>query len=118
MNFYSDFININIKKDMSLFNMTDEFFCMFVKSILSTYKNTLIVVDNLYEANKLYNLFLAVCDNVYLFPMDDFLTSEALAISPDLMIKRLETINSVINNENSIVITTTSPRSTCQNRPS
>lgn len=105
MNFYSDFININIKKDMSLFNMTDEFFCMFVKSILSTYKNTLIVVDNLYEANKLYNLFLAVCDNVYLFPMDDFLTSEALAISPDLMIKRLETINSVINNENSIVIT-------------
>lgn len=105
MNFYSDFININIKKDMSLFNMTDEFFCLFVKSILSTYKNTLIVVDNLYEANKLYNLFLAVCDNVYLFPMDDFLTSEALAISPDLMIKRLETINSVINNENSIVIT-------------
>jgi len=105
MNFYSDFININIKKDMSLFNMTDEFFCMFVKSLLSTYKNTLIVVDNLYEANKLYNLFLAVCDNVYLFPMDDFLTSEALAISPDLMIKRLETINSVINNENSIVIT-------------
>ena len=37
--------------------------------------------------------------------MDDFLTSEALAISPDLMINRLETINKVLENDNNIVIT-------------
>ena len=37
--------------------------------------------------------------------MDDFLTSEALAISPDLMINRLETLDKIFNNEFSIVIT-------------
>ena len=54
----------------------------------------LIVTNTLYEANSLYkSLYFYSENDIYLFPMDDFLVSEALAISPDLMAKRIEVIN-------------------------
>ena len=106
MNLFNDFINIDLKKNMGLFNMTDDFFCLFLKSLKIQKKNVIVVVDSLYEANKLYNLMCNYSDDVLLFPMDDFLTSEALAISPDLMIKRLETINSINNNDYGNVVIT------------
>ena len=105
MRFFEDIIWSDLKKDMGLINMTDEFFCAYINSLFKSKKSILVVVDSLFEANKLYNSLSNYNENTLLFPMDDFLTSEALAISPDLMIKRLETINSIINNENSIVIT-------------
>ncbi len=37
--------------------------------------------------------------------MDDFLTSEAIAISPDLLITRLETLKAIQNDKPLIVIT-------------
>ena len=52
----------------------------------------------MFEANKLYQALQNYNANVLLFPMDDFLTSEALAISPELKITRLETLNELINN--------------------
>ena len=105
MRFFEDIIWSDLKKDMGLINMTDEFFCAYINSLFKSKKSILVVVDSLFEANRLYNSLSNYNENTLLFPMDDFLTSEALAISPDLMIKRLETINSIINNENSIVIT-------------
>jgi transcription-repair coupling factor (superfamily II helicase) len=45
-------------------------------------------------------------NNTYLFPMDDFLTSEALAISPELKSIRINTLNEICNSkENNIIIT-------------
>ena len=106
MNFFIDMINIDLKKDMGIYNLTDEFFCVLLNSIrIKNNQNLLVVCNSLYEANKLYNSISNYSDKVYLFPMDDFLTSEAIAISPDLMISRLETINNIINNDSSIVIT-------------
>ena len=106
MNFFTDIIDFDLKKNMGIYNLTDEFFCVLVNSINEKEnKNILIVTNSLYESNKLYNSLLSYSDNVFLFPMDDFLTSEALAISPDLMISRLETINNIVNNKSSIVIT-------------
>ena len=104
MKFFNDFIKIDLKKNMGLYNLTDEFFCVYLNSIRLKNNNILVVVDTIFEANKLYNNLSLLCDDVYLFPMDDFLTSEALAVSPDLMIKRLETINSIISKNNVIVI--------------
>lgn len=106
MKFFDEFIKFDLKKGMGLYNLTDEFFCVLLNSIRNKEnKNILIVVNSLYEANKIYNS-LSSEDNVYLFPMDDFLTSEAIAISPDLMITRLETINQILNNnKNKIIIT-------------
>lgn len=68
-------------------------------------KSILIVTNTLYEANNLYQSLSNYNDNVLLFPMDDFLTSEALAISPELKITRLETLISLINNSKRIIIT-------------
>ena len=106
MNFFQDYIQFDFKKDMGLYGMTDEFFCFLLKSYFQQHKkNLLIVVDSLFEANQLYSNLSNYEENVYLFPMDDFLTSEALAISPDLMITRLETIRMILSRESSIVIT-------------
>ena len=67
----------------------------------------LIVTNTLYEANSLYkSLYFYSENDIYLFPMDDFLVSEALAISPDLMAKRIEVINELTNsNTKKIIIT-------------
>lgn len=63
------------------------------------------LTNSLYEANKMYQIISNYTDKVLLFPMDDFLTSEALAISPEFEITRLETLNSLIEDNNQIVIT-------------
>ena len=68
-------------------------------------QNILVVTNSLYEANNFYANLKTYTNDVLLFPMDDFLTSVALAISPDLKIKRLETLDEVNNNSNKIVIT-------------
>jgi len=68
-------------------------------------KNILILTNTLYEANTYFDLLKRYDDNVYLFPMDDFLTSVAVAISPDLKVKRLETLENVRKNKKSIVVT-------------
>ena len=70
-------------------------------------KNILVVTNTLYEANMLYkNLSIYDKNNILLFPMDDFLVSEAVAVSPDLMSKRIETLNELVkSNISKIVIT-------------
>ncbi len=106
MNIFDEVLQFHIKKDMGLYNLTDEFFCVLIKGILEKEKkNILLVVDSLFEANKLYNSMINYDENVLLFPMDDFLTSEALSISPDLMITRLETIHALTTSKPCVVIT-------------
>ena len=106
MNFLDKFIQVDAKKNMGIVGVTDEFFCAYLSRLLKKEKkNILVVVNSLFEANNLYSSLSNYTDKCYLFPMDDFLTSEALAISPDLQINRLETINKILENESSIVIT-------------
>lgn len=105
MNVFEQIGTIELKKNMGITGVTDEFFCILLYSTLQKEKkNILVVVNSLYEANQLYSSLSNYTDNVSLFPMDDFLTSEALAISPELRYNRLETINKVLEQPN-IVIT-------------
>ena len=105
MNFFDNYLNFDVKKSMGICNVTDEFFCLLLSKIYSREnKNCLVVVNSLFEANKLYNSLSNYTNNVFLFPMDDFLTSEALAASPELRIKRLETLKKVSDNKKHIVI--------------
>jgi len=107
MNFLSPFLSINLEKNMGLLGLTDEFFSVFINNVLKKEKrDILVVVSSLYEANSLYSSLSNYTSNCFLFPMDDFLTSEALAISPDLQITRLETINSVVDSDDSNIIIT------------
>ena len=106
MGLFDKFISVDIKKNMGIAGLTDEFFCVYLNNLLDKYsKNVLVVVNTLYEANQLYSSLKTYTDNCCLFPMDDFLTSEALAISPDLQITRLETINEILTDKPLIVIT-------------
>lgn len=67
-------------------------------------KSILFVTNTLYESNIFYQTISNYTDDVVLFPMDDFLTSEALAVSPELKITRLETLNQLLN-EKKIIVT-------------
>ena len=58
--------------------------------------NILVVTSTVYEANKLYNTISNYTNNVYLFPMDDFIISMSSIASPEFKMTRLETINEII----------------------
>lgn len=68
-------------------------------------KNIVVLTNSLYEANIYYDSLKTYTDEVCLFPMDDFLTSVAVAVSPDLKIKRLETLEYIKNHKSCIVVT-------------
>ena len=105
MNIFQKIGNVDLKKNMGITGVTDEFFCVLLYSTFQRCgQNILVVVNSLYEANQLYSSLLNYMDDVYLFPMDDFLTSEALAVSPELQYNRLETISAILNKPG-IVIT-------------
>ncbi len=110
MSIFNDLIQIDNPKNIGnrgIVGITDEFFCVYLYNLLNQQdKNILIVINSLYEANKIYNSIANYTDEVYLFPMDDFLTSESLAMSPDLQITRLETLNSIINSKKKKIIIT------------
>ncbi len=67
--------------------------------------NILVVTSTLYQANMLYEQLSNYNNNVLLFPMDDFITSVAVAISPELKLKRLETLKTINESKNNIVVT-------------
>ena len=105
MNVLDDLIKIDDTKNIAITGLTSEFFALYLSKLNQINNNILVVTNTLYEANKIYDYTSNYTDNISIFPMDDFLTSEALAISPDLKISRLETINKIINNKKNIVVT-------------
>ena len=106
MKFLFDDFKLELENNMGITNLTDEFFCVFINYYFESHNNSIyIITSSLYEANTLYSCLLNYCDKVFLFPMDDFLTSEALSISPEFKYNRLETINNILDNEKCIVIT-------------
>ncbi len=68
-------------------------------------KPILFVASTLYKANGFYKSLKTYTNDVLFFPMDNFLTSEALASSPELANDRLDTINNLIKDNKKIVVT-------------
>lgn len=68
-------------------------------------KSVLYVTSTLHEAQQIYNELTHHTENVWFFPMDDFITSVAIATSPELKTTRLETMNNILKKDKSIVIT-------------
>ena len=102
-----DFSNqFEFKNGLTISGLTNELNIFYVLELFKKEnKNIIILTNSLYEANTYYDHLTSYTDNVYLFPMDDFLTSVAVAVSPELKIKRLETLESIRNNKKSIVVT-------------
>ena len=90
----------------NLIGMNNELKAMYCNFVLEkTNKNVIYVTNTLYEANKFYQYLINYSDNVLLFPMDEFITSEALAISPELKTKRIETLIQLLDKNPHILVT-------------
>lgn len=91
----------------NVIGLTEELESIYIKNLYDTKTSDILVVTStLYEANKFYNLVLKYTNDVYLFPMDEFITSEASISSPELEITRLETLNTIVNNKSKKIIIT------------
>lgn len=97
--------NIKIEECEAISGLTDELKAIYIYKLFNKHKSLIVVTNSLYEANITYQRMINYTKDVLFFPMDDFLTSEALAISPELKVTRLETLNKLLENENKIVIT-------------
>ena len=95
---------LNYESGKSISGLTNE---LSVFCVLNKYKNTdgniLVVTNTLYEANNIYKSILNYTNNVAMFPMDDFITSVAIAVSPEFKASRLDVLNS--NYKHHIIIT-------------
>ncbi len=101
-----ELFQINEINGIALAGLTNELFSVYTYQLFEKQeKSILIVTASLYEANQIYESLSNYVSSIYLFPMDDFLTSEAIAISPDLMVIRLETLNALLKNGKQIVVT-------------
>ncbi len=97
------FTKINSK---NISGLTDELKTLYIDNIFKcTSQNIIILTSTLYEATKYFNYLKTYTNDVSLFPMDEFLTSVAIAESPDLKVKRLETLNNLSNGKPQIVVT-------------
>lgn len=105
MDLYQLFSKEDLHKQ-SIIGLNTELKAIYLSNTLNEFNDSILVVTNsLYEANQLHQAISNYTNHVLLFPMDDFLTSEALAISPELKTTRLETIKELINNNKKIIVT-------------
>ena len=94
--------NIN---NIGLYGMTNEFFCAYISKFKKTYnKDILVLTSSLFEANTIFNSLEKYDNTTLLFPMDEFITSESIAISPELKTIRLDTLNKLNSEKSHILI--------------
>ena len=88
------FEKFSFENNITVEGLTNELAVFYVlESFKKEKKNTIV----LYKANQVFRSLETYTDRVLLFPMDDFFTSLAVAVSPELKIKRLETLEKLKN---------------------
>ena len=86
--------------------LADELKTQFIlKKHLEGTGDSLVLTNSLYEATSIFNELKAYNNDVFLFPMDEYLTSVALAVSPELKVKRLETLNEINSQKKKMIVT-------------
>ena len=106
MDYLNNLFKIENKKNIGLKGLTDESFCIYLKNYFDKNDESVVLVTpTLFEANKLLNSLSTYTNDVLFFPMDDFLTSMAIATSPDLEVTRLETLISLLDGKKKIIVT-------------
>lgn len=106
MNFFDNLFDDFKKVDYSITGLNSELFCINVyDAFIRNNKSFLVVANTTYEANLIYQSLINYTDKVLFFPMDDFLTSEAIAVSPEFKAERINTLNILSDSGNYIVVT-------------
>lgn len=104
MGFLDKIFNFEFRNNTGMVDLACEFFALYVKKIFdSTNHSFLIVTPSLYEANSLFNCFNE--NEALLFEVDDILTFNAVASSPEMLANRLAVLNELIIDNKRIVIT-------------
>lgn len=101
---FENLLQFDLKNDR-IYGLNREAQAIYIYNRFKKDGSIVFLTSTLYESTLLYQSISNYTDEVLLFPMDDFITSEALAISPELMMRRLETLNELLKNNNKIVIT-------------
>ena len=95
------------EESTNITGLSDELQSVYINSIFNEKdSNILVVTNSLFEANKLYNSLSNYNSNILLFPMDNFITTEASIGSPELEVNRLETLNNIVNSNNKKIVIT------------
>ena len=106
MKFFDNIFKVNDDNYYGITGLNNELSMIYVyESFLKYNKGMLVVTNSLYEANNLYSKLSNYTNRVLFFPMDDFITSEAIAISPELKSERINTLNTLVNDNKYIVVT-------------
>jgi len=103
-----DFLNdiFQFKDHGTVCGLSSELQILYYLTYFNRYDdNVLIVTNSLYDSNKIHQKLKTYTDDVFLFPMDDFLASVAVALSPDLKVKRLEVLERIKAGKKSIIVT-------------
>ncbi len=105
MKFFENLFDIKDDDYYGVSGLNSELSAIYIFNTFCKYNKGMVVVTNsLYEANSLYTKLSNYTDLALFFPMDDFITSEAIAISPEFKSERIHTINCLVQDENYIVV--------------
>ncbi len=104
MNFLDNYIKIENEKTYKGLTKELNIFCV-LKAHEMFNKNTIVLTNTLYEANLIYKDLLTHNNKTLLYPMDELVSFVADAISPELKITRLETLEKIKNENNNIIVT-------------
>ncbi|NLC54881.1 MAG: transcription-repair coupling factor [Erysipelothrix sp.] len=97
---------IQKNKDGQVFSFTEE--ALSLASFYNTHKQQIIIVkDNLYHAEQLYDSLSNLSDDVYIYMTEESKRLENIATSPEFTANRLSVLNMLLNNETGIFITHT-----------
>ena len=103
MNFLDNYFKYD--NNLIITGLTHELAYLYVSKLFKEKnKNIIVLLSTLYEANTFFSGIKTYEKNTFLFPMDDFITSQALAISPELKTRRIDTIES-LKKEQGIIVT-------------
>ena len=103
MNFLDNYFKYD--NNLTITGLTHELAYLYVSKLFKEKnKNIIVLLSTLYEANTFFSGIKTYEKNTFLFPMDDFITSQALAISPELKTTRIDTIES-LKKEQGIIVT-------------
>lgn len=106
MKIFDNLFNIPDSDCYGISGLNNELNCIYIyETFIKKNKSLLVVANSLYEANDFYQRINNYTSDVLLFPMDDFITSEALAISPEFKAERINTLNKIVAGGNYIIVT-------------
>ena len=107
MSFFDNIFDVgSMSSDYSIIGLNKEMSSLYIyDSFIKYNKGILVVASELYEANLLFEYLSKYTDKVLFFPMDDFLTSKAISVSPEFKAERIDTLNKLINDDKYIVVT-------------